>query len=465
MHFDSLALPVPPGYRVGPWEVREPLGSDAFATVYAARRTTPARDAPAQVALKFLPTGTRTPRQLRHLEELAAREAQVLRRLRQPRLIRMYETLTVDDPAEPLLHGATVLVLERAEGSLDALLRRCPRPADGPALLAQVCEGLHQLHHAGWVHGDLTPDNVLLLPDRSVRLGDFHPAAEPHSAHGYAPAFRTTDYTAPELLWAGTAERARQPRGAADIWAFGVLAHVVLTGELPLAGATPGARREAAARYASGGAELTLSPALPREWRGIVAGCLARTPRERAELDTAELLRRVETVSGTRPSPRLPRRLPGRRPLGQRPVRRRLFGCRPGSALGSTVGWGSTAAALVAAVLMVMVLRDTPTAEAAGYDRCALGHVCFFSERDGAGEMCAWYDDERDWRSGPAACDWGRARAPKSVINNGYVENHPGARLFRERDFKEPVGCVQPLERRNLQGEVVIRSLKLLPSC
>ncbi|KOG24588.1 serine/threonine protein kinase, partial [Streptomyces viridochromogenes] len=82
----SDAVPVPKGYRVGPWEVREPLGSGAFATVYAARlaeqrdaelSSGPSRDLPRRVALKFLPTGTRTPRQLRHLRELAEREVEL----------------------------------------------------------------------------------------------------------------------------------------------------------------------------------------------------------------------------------------------------------------------------------------------------------------------------------------------------------------------------------------------------
>lgn len=99
------AVPVPKGYRIGSWEVREPLASGAFATVYEAVRhpsdAPPDRgsgsgtgtgtgsgsgsgESPHRVALKFLPTGTRTPRQLHHLRDLAEREVQLLRRLRSP---------------------------------------------------------------------------------------------------------------------------------------------------------------------------------------------------------------------------------------------------------------------------------------------------------------------------------------------------------------------------------------------
>ncbi|MFI1866332.1 serine/threonine protein kinase [Streptomyces jumonjinensis] len=470
IHFDSLALPVPPGYRVGPWEVREPLASGPFATVYAGRRVSDRPGAPAEAALKFLPAGTRTPHQLHRLQELAEREPAILRRLQRPRLIHMYGTLTVDDPAEPLLDGATVLVLERADGSLDALLRRCPRPAAGPALLAQICEGLHQLHHAGWVHGDLTPGNVLLLSDHTVRLGDFSPAAESSAgAHGYPPAFQTTDYTAPELLCPEAGERGRTIRTAADVWAFGVLAHLVLTGTLPLPGATPGARGDAAVRYARGdGDALRLSPDLPGGWREIVRDCLAPAQETRAALDTAELLRRVESAAGVEPSPRLPRRVLGRRAPGRRPGARPAAGqrARPsGSGTGAAFVWGAAAAAVVAGVLMMAVLRGTPSADVLGYDRCAIGLVCFFSEPDGEGEMCAWYGDEQDWVSGRAVCEWGRKSAPKSVVNNGYADHLPDAGYYARSGFKEPLGCLRPTERRNLEGEVLIRSVKWLPDC
>ncbi|MCL8011711.1 protein kinase [Streptomyces sp. AS02] len=321
---EPYAVPVPKGYRVGVWEVREPIATGAFGSVYEARRVggdealaSRAADAgalPRTAALKFLPTGTGTPRQLTHLRELVDREVELHRRLKQPRLIRMYDTLTVDDPARPALDGATVLVLEKAEGSLSALLAADPRPAAGPALLAQICEGLAQLHHAGWVHGDLKPANVLLMADGSARLADFNMAAEMEGTHAYTPAFSTPDYTPPELLWSEIGERGRRIRPSADVWAFGVLAHLLLTDSFPLPGATPTARRDAAAAYARGTDDLRLSPELPDDWREIVRDCLTRTHADR--VGTRDLLRRVEAAAGTGRSPRLPRALRGRRSRG-----------------------------------------------------------------------------------------------------------------------------------------------------
>ncbi|WP_338782633.1 protein kinase [Streptomyces sp. DG1A-41] len=303
---EPYAVAVPKGYRVGVWEVREPIATGAFGSVYAARRTGESTELPRTAALKFLPTGTATPRRLTHLRELIEREVELYRRLKQPRLVRMYETLTVDDPDRPELDGATVLVLERAKGSLSALLTTTPRPEAGPALLAQICEGLAQLHGAGWVHGDLKPANVLLMDDGSVRLADFNMAAELEGTHAYTPAFSTPDYTPPELLWTEIGERGRRIRPSADVWAFGVLAHLVLTDSFPLPGATPTARRDAAAAYVRGSEELRLSPELPDDWRQIISACLTRTHQDRVSGEA--LLGRVRGATGTgRRSFRLPR--------------------------------------------------------------------------------------------------------------------------------------------------------------
>ncbi|GAA3868129.1 hypothetical protein GCM10023084_21530 [Streptomyces lacrimifluminis] len=309
---EAYAVTVPRGYRVGVWEVREPIATGAFGSVYEARRVDAGpggqgdvltggrpEDLPRTAALKFLPTGTGTPRHLAHLRELADRELRLHRELKRPRLIRMYETLTVDDPAHPDLDGAVVLVLEKAEESLAALLTRAPGPPpQGQDLLAQICEGLVQLHRAGWVHGDLKPANVLLMKDGSVRLADFNMAAELEGTHAYTPAFSTPDYTPPELLWSEIGERGRRIRPSADIWAFGVLAHLVLTDTFPLPGGTPVTRRDAAVAYARGTDELRLTSGLPDAWREIVRDCLARTHEER--ITGEALLRRVEALAGTR---------------------------------------------------------------------------------------------------------------------------------------------------------------------
>lgn len=471
----SRTVPVPKGYRVGSWEVGELLACGSFASVYSARRTATAGKAaasvealpsggpsdglPAEAALKFLPTGTRTPRQLSHLQDLAQREAELLRRLRRSRLIRMYEALTVDDPSQPQLDGASVLVLERAEGSLDQLLDRLRdrRPGaggdravavpGGPALITQICEGIAQLHHAGWLHGDLKPANVLLMADGSARLADFNLAAELSGTHAYAPAFATPDSTPPELLWAEFGEQGHQIRPTADIWAFGVLVHTVLTGSPPFPGATPAARRNAVLRYASGQDELRLSPKLPDDWRQIVTDCLAPTHAARAPHTAQTLLRRVETAAGAARSPRLPRLKPRR---GPHPA---LLG-------------GLTVIALAGLVTSgVLAMRE---AAPQGYARCDVGDVCFFSEPDGQGKMCAWFDYEDDWFGGVITCNWAKGTAPKSFFNNGYNGDAlKDVQLFSSTGRKDPVSCLQANDKGDFPARegLRVRSHEWVPDC
>ncbi|MDW4904837.1 protein kinase [Streptomyces sp. ADMS] len=386
---EAYAVTVPKGYRVGAWEVREPIATGAFGSVYEARRIGAGQDEqgeilsggvrgdlPRTAALKFLPTGTGTPRHLAHLRELADRELKLHRRLKRPRLIRMYETLTVDDPAHPDLDGAVVLVLERAEESLASLLGRAPSPPPprGPALLAQICEGLVQLHRAGWVHGDLKPANVLLMKDGSVRLADFNMAAELEGTHAYTPAFSTPDYTPPELLWAEIGERGRRIRPSADVWAFGVMAHLVLTGAFPLPGGTPTTRRDAAAAYARGTDEIRLSPGLPDAWREIVRDCLTRTHEER--IDGEALLRRVEAAAGTGTGAGLLARFPSR--LLPRSLRR---------GHGRTPLIASAATAVVAVAALGYLLTPWADDDRAGNARATGGTTAVAAASHGATDL------------------------------------------------------------------------------
>jgi hypothetical protein len=473
------AVPVPRGYRVGDWEVREPLASGAFATVYAGSPAAGADPAlPRRAALKFLPTGTRTPRQLRHLRELAEREVEVLARLRTPRLIRMFETLTVDDPDHPELDGATVIVLEQAEGSLDAVLAHDPRPASGPAMLAQVCEGLYQLHRAGWVHGDLKPANVLLMGDGSVRLADFNMAAELDGTHAYAPVFATPDYTPPELLWPEVDERGARIRPSADIWAFGVFAHLVLAGTFPLPGGSAEARADAATRYARGAEELRLSPELPEPWRRIVLACLAPTHARRVTAET--LLRHVERVAHVPRSARLPRlRAPFRR---RHPVAAVLLAAvlaLPAVLIGGAYAYvhhddGTPVYEALPAASRAPT--HTGGAKPFGYHRCPPDSVCFFSEHNGNGEMCDWRGDDADWQTGKRTCAWADSRPVRSIFNNlADGRKHHDVAYYRGTDFEpagldrsreaQRTGCTKLHGMGNLSGTYAPRSHRLVDSC
>lgn len=310
--------PLPRGHRVGGWEVTGPIGAGGWATVHAGRRAADAPPAtsappdpaaaadggpPGEVALKVLPTGGLAPRQARAIAESARREVELARRAGHPRLIRLLDSFVLSEPGHPYLDGAIVLVMERAERSLRDRLATPVTAAEGARLITGIIEGLAHLHRSGWVHGDLKPDNVLLMRDGSVKLADFGLATEltgTHGTHGYAPPMGTLDYLPPEHRRAPLGEHGIQVRPSADVWALGILIHEVFAGGAPpFPGATPMARAAAAQEYAEGRAALRTDHAVPPFWRELATDCLAPTHESRAPHTAETLLHRIATARTT----------------------------------------------------------------------------------------------------------------------------------------------------------------------
>ncbi|MEV4950137.1 serine/threonine-protein kinase [Streptomyces sp. NPDC053755] len=321
---------VPRGYRVGRWEVVQPIADGGWGHVYEGRDTAPGTplaqpegtegaaeedeagqageragetvEAGRRVALKFLPTSGLAPRQAERLAETARREIAFGRRAQHPRLMRLLDSAVLDEAELPGLDGAVVLVMERAESSLQDLLDAAdgePLP-EAERLLSEICEGLAHLHGLGWVHGDLKPDNVLVMPDGSVRLSDFGLTVElegTRGTHGYIPPLGSPDYLPPERWRAPLGERGVLVRPSADVWAFGVMIHQVFTGGAsPFPGATPNSRGAAVQEYAEGRAPLRLHVAVPEFWRAMASDCLLPGHAERAAHTAQSLLERIRAA-------------------------------------------------------------------------------------------------------------------------------------------------------------------------
>ncbi|MGW7431446.1 serine/threonine-protein kinase [Streptomyces sp. NPDC054861] len=319
---------VPRGYRVGRWEVLRPIADGGWGHVYEGRDTGPGEatggdreageaeepdESPGEVpeavpeagrlvALKFLPTSGLAPRQAARLAETARREIEFGRRAQHPRLMRLLDSAVLDEPDLPGLDGAVVLVMERAESSLQDLLDAADgKPlAEAERVLSEICEGLAHLHELGWVHGDLKPDNVLVMADGAVRLSDFGLTVElegTRGTHGYIPPLGSPDYLPPERWRAPLGERGVQVRPSADVWAFGVMIHQVFTGGTsPFPGATPNSRGAAVQEYAEGRAPLRLHVAVPEFWRAMASDCLLPGHAERSAHTAASLLERIRAA-------------------------------------------------------------------------------------------------------------------------------------------------------------------------
>ncbi len=154
----------------------------------------------------------------------------------------------------------------------------------------QICAGLGQAHRQGVIHGDLKCGNVMLArsPEGGVRavITDFGLAKMKDGPSDDAGG-GTYDYMAPEQLLGEPASV------ASDIYALGVLFHVMLTGHAP-ARNKPLPSTIQPERWSTGteGSTVTLGHAiveadwqrsierLPAPWKRVVARCLAGVPSD-----------------------------------------------------------------------------------------------------------------------------------------------------------------------------------------
>ncbi|MDQ3954861.1 MAG: protein kinase, partial [Actinomycetota bacterium] len=131
--------------------------------------------------------------------------------------------------------GTYYMVMEHIPGTdLRDLLVMHGSLAAGQAveILTQVCDALGAAHARGLVHKDLTPENILIDNDGTVKVSDFGIGAvtglEEITSSGMSAAIR---YVSPEQALRF------EPSATSDVWAAGAILAETLTGRLPLQGA------------------------------------------------------------------------------------------------------------------------------------------------------------------------------------------------------------------------------------
>jgi serine/threonine-protein kinase len=189
--------------------------------------------------------------------------------------------------------------------------------------LEQAASALDTAHAQGIVHRDVKPGNLLLAGDGTVRVADFGiaTAAGLDSLTQTGTIIGTAGYFSPEQAQGARASP------ASDVYALGVVAFELLTGDRPYRSDSTTA--EAAAHVHAPIPSISeRNPELPRALDAAFETALAKDPAERFESCSAfvaELARALERTTGAIPVATLPepaQTLPLRRDDAALPPRR-----------------------------------------------------------------------------------------------------------------------------------------------
>ncbi len=156
-------------------------------------------------------------------------EAQIMKKLRHPKLIQLYAVCTLEEPiyiiTELMRHGS---LLEYLQGKGRTL--KLPQLID---MAAQIASGMAYLETQNYIHRDLAARNVLVTDNNIVKIADF----------GLARLIKEDEYEARvgarfPIKWTAP-EAAHYSKFSikSDVWSFGILLTELVTfGRIPYPG-------------------------------------------------------------------------------------------------------------------------------------------------------------------------------------------------------------------------------------
>jgi serine/threonine protein kinase len=154
-------------------------------------------------------------------------------------------------------------------------------------IFLKVAEGLAELHHLGFVHADLKPNNILVDGQGNLKIIDFGQSCPKGMAKERIQG--TPDYIAPEQVKRGTLDQ------RTDVFGFGATLYWVLTGKA-VPTLIPSKKRPTGIDLA-GPTELEpperLNPAVPLVLSRLIQDCAAEDPDKRPA-DMRQVISRLE---------------------------------------------------------------------------------------------------------------------------------------------------------------------------
>jgi len=282
-------LSLPPGTKLGEYELESVLGAGGMGEVYRARDPRLKRD----VAIKILPSlVSADPDRLHRFKK----EAQAAAALSHPHICTVYD---IGD-----YHGQPFFVMELLEGqSLAERISGKPIPISELVVLAvQVCDAMRAAHDKGIIHRDIKPANIFLSANRQIKILDFGLAklveerrsaltaasmSEAETITGSLPAtgcglMGTPAYLSPEQA------RGEEVDARTDVFSFGLVLYEMATRQRAFRGQTTGDLINAIL-YESPVKPSTLNPDVSANLEAIILRALEKAPSARYQ-SASELL-------------------------------------------------------------------------------------------------------------------------------------------------------------------------------
>ena len=157
------------------------------------------------------------------------REARHTARLAHPNIMSVFDQGHVDDTlylVMEYLPGMTLRDLLNDFGTLTV--------EQSLDIATAVLQGLSVAHREGILHRDVKPENVILVNDGRIKIGDFGLARPVNNSTDTGKSLLgTVAYIAPELLTRTTADN------RSDLYSVGIMLYEMLTGRQPFVGDTP----------------------------------------------------------------------------------------------------------------------------------------------------------------------------------------------------------------------------------
>lgn len=254
------------GKVVNGYEIRDVIGKGGMGEVYLAIKDNE------QVAIKTL---LASEAQDHEMLQRFQREATTGQSLDHPNIAKVSGSGAIEGTPYLIMEyipGSDLRTLLKAEGKLDE--------ETTVTIIKQLCSALDVAHAQGFVHRDIKPANIMLRENGEAVLMDFGvtKVKEAHTITGTG-AIGTIDYMAPEQIMS-----AKTVDNRADIYALGIVAYELLTGEKPFTGSAAQvmfAHIQQPPPYAR-----DVNPTIPKQIADAIEQAMAKDPDDR--FDSAE---------------------------------------------------------------------------------------------------------------------------------------------------------------------------------